>query len=469
MLALIDVLPRAFTSDPAVIDRAQEIWPLFALMQPANGAVFALDGILIGAGDTRFLMWGMLAASLRRVRADRARVARLRLGIVGVWVGLLGLILVRLATCGWRFERGGRWARRRGAPPPSGGPTPGTLGRDGHHRPVGRRGLRRRRAPRVSSPRSTRGPRTPRWRPWRMRWSERAGEILEANARDMEAGRRPVCTRAARPPEARPSSGSRASPATCARSRPCPIRSARRSTGYRLENGLDVRRVRVPLGRGGRGLRGAAERDRRLLGAVPEVGQRDRAARLLDRPPTRTPCWPRWSPRPRRRRACPRARSRSSPAATATSCAQLATQDGVVDLIIPRGGRGAEGGAQGARHRAGDLRRGRQLPRVRGRQRRPRRRRGDHGQRQGPAPLGLQRGRDAAGARRRRGRLPAARARELRESGVELRVDGRTRSLAGRAGRLARRRHRGGLGDRVPRADPGREGRRLRSRRRSST
>ena len=63
MLALIDVIPRAFTSDPDVIDRAQEIWPLFALMQPANGAVFALDGILIGAGDTRFLMCGMLAAS----------------------------------------------------------------------------------------------------------------------------------------------------------------------------------------------------------------------------------------------------------------------------------------------------------------------------------------------------------------------------------------------------------------------
>ena len=52
MLALIDVLPRAFTSDPRVVERAQEIWPLFALIQPANGAVFAPDGILIGAGDT---------------------------------------------------------------------------------------------------------------------------------------------------------------------------------------------------------------------------------------------------------------------------------------------------------------------------------------------------------------------------------------------------------------------------------
>jgi putative MATE family efflux protein len=109
MLALTDVLPRAFTSDPRVVERAQEIWPLFALMQPANGAVFALDGILIGAGDTRFLMWGMLAASLGVYVPIALGSLALGLGIAGVWSGLLGLILVRLATCGWRF-RGRRWA-----------------------------------------------------------------------------------------------------------------------------------------------------------------------------------------------------------------------------------------------------------------------------------------------------------------------------------------------------------------------
>ena len=109
ILALTDVLPRAFTSDPRVVERAQEIWPLFALMQPANGAVFALDGILIGAGDTRFLMWGMLAASLGVYVPIALGSFALGLGIVGVWVGLVALILVRLATCGWRF-RGRRWA-----------------------------------------------------------------------------------------------------------------------------------------------------------------------------------------------------------------------------------------------------------------------------------------------------------------------------------------------------------------------
>jgi len=108
MIGLIDVLPRAFTSDPEVIERAKEIWPLFALMQPANGAVFALDGILIGAGDTRFLMWAMLAASLLFIPVALASLG-LGLGIVGVWAGLVGLIAVRLGTCAWRFS-GGRWA-----------------------------------------------------------------------------------------------------------------------------------------------------------------------------------------------------------------------------------------------------------------------------------------------------------------------------------------------------------------------
>jgi MATE family, multidrug efflux pump len=109
MLALIDVVPRAFTSDPNVIERAKQIWPLFALMQPANGAVFALDGILIGAGDTRFLMWGMLAASAGVFLPIALGSLALELGIVGVWCGLLALIVVRLVTNGVRFASR-RWA-----------------------------------------------------------------------------------------------------------------------------------------------------------------------------------------------------------------------------------------------------------------------------------------------------------------------------------------------------------------------
>jgi Na+-driven multidrug efflux pump len=107
LLALTNVLPHAFTNDEAVVTQAHEIWWLFAALMPINGAVFALDGILIGAGDTRFLMWGMLSAA-----AVYIPVALLALdqgwGIVGVWCGLAGLIVVRALTCGLRFL-GSRW------------------------------------------------------------------------------------------------------------------------------------------------------------------------------------------------------------------------------------------------------------------------------------------------------------------------------------------------------------------------
>jgi Na+-driven multidrug efflux pump len=109
LLALTGPLPRAFTSDPAVIHAAHEVWPLFALMQPLAGAVFALDGILIGAGDTSYLMWSMLAASLL-VFVPIALVALgLDWGIVGVWAGLDALIVARLAFLAPRFA-GRRWA-----------------------------------------------------------------------------------------------------------------------------------------------------------------------------------------------------------------------------------------------------------------------------------------------------------------------------------------------------------------------
>jgi MATE family, multidrug efflux pump len=107
MLALQGVLPYAFTSDELVIDRTQDIWILFALMQPLNGAVFALDGILIGASDGRFLMWSMVAAFAVCAVGCLASLA-FDWGIVGVWASLFLLICVRLGLMLWRFS-GRRW------------------------------------------------------------------------------------------------------------------------------------------------------------------------------------------------------------------------------------------------------------------------------------------------------------------------------------------------------------------------
>ena len=107
LLALEGVLPYVFTSDELVIEKAQEIWFLFALMQPLNGAVFALDGILIGASDGPYLAWSMVAAFAASAAVALTALA-LDWGIVGVWVALVVLIVVRLALMGRRFA-GRRW------------------------------------------------------------------------------------------------------------------------------------------------------------------------------------------------------------------------------------------------------------------------------------------------------------------------------------------------------------------------
>ncbi len=109
MLGLATVLPHAFTDDHRVLNRLAAIWPIYALMQPLNAVVFALDGILIGAGDTRYLKWAMAFSALVVFVPLALASLTLHWGIVGVWCGLLAFIVARLLTCGGRFA-GRRWA-----------------------------------------------------------------------------------------------------------------------------------------------------------------------------------------------------------------------------------------------------------------------------------------------------------------------------------------------------------------------
>ncbi len=107
LVLLGGVLPRAFTGDELVLERVGAIWLLFALMQPLNGAVFALDGILIGASDGPYLAWSMVAAFAASATVALASVA-FDWGIVGVWAALAVLILVRLLLM-WRRFASRRW------------------------------------------------------------------------------------------------------------------------------------------------------------------------------------------------------------------------------------------------------------------------------------------------------------------------------------------------------------------------
>ena len=75
-------------------------------MQPVGGAVFALDGILIGASDGPYLAGSMVVAFVV-CAVTLVGVVEADLGIRGVWAALPVLILVRLCAMGARFRRRG--------------------------------------------------------------------------------------------------------------------------------------------------------------------------------------------------------------------------------------------------------------------------------------------------------------------------------------------------------------------------
>lgn len=109
LLAASTVIPRWFTTDPAVLEQVGHAWPWLAGMQPAAGVVFALDGVLIGAGDAAFLRNLTVAAGLFGYIPAAVLAYLVGTDLGGVWVGLTVFIAIRLAGTVWR-SRGGAWA-----------------------------------------------------------------------------------------------------------------------------------------------------------------------------------------------------------------------------------------------------------------------------------------------------------------------------------------------------------------------
>jgi putative MATE family efflux protein len=106
--ALRGVLPHIFTTDPGVISVTSFVLVFVAAMQPVNGIVFVLDGLLIGAGDLRFLALAMVvAATVFAVAA--AAVLALGLGIGWLWTAIYVFMVARMVGLGLRW-RGDRWA-----------------------------------------------------------------------------------------------------------------------------------------------------------------------------------------------------------------------------------------------------------------------------------------------------------------------------------------------------------------------
>ena len=102
VLALSGVLPHVFTEDAAVVALAAFLLLHVGFSQPAAGVVFALDGVLIGAGDLRFLAVSMVGAGVVLVGGGLVVVA-VGAGIGWLWAALHAWMGTRLALMLWRF------------------------------------------------------------------------------------------------------------------------------------------------------------------------------------------------------------------------------------------------------------------------------------------------------------------------------------------------------------------------------
>ena len=103
------VIPRIFTSDGEVLASISGPWWLMVVMIVLGGIVFALDGVLLGAGDAAFLRTITVLAVIGGFLPGVWLSFAFHGGLTGIWVGLLAFILIRLLAVVWRF-RSGAWA-----------------------------------------------------------------------------------------------------------------------------------------------------------------------------------------------------------------------------------------------------------------------------------------------------------------------------------------------------------------------
>jgi putative MATE family efflux protein len=108
VLVLRPVVPHVFSDDPDVVSLAGFLLVFVAALQPLNAVAFVLDGLLIGAGDMRFLAVAMVGALAVTVPCAVA-VLVLDLGIGWVWATIGVLMVARVAALLWRW-RSGAWA-----------------------------------------------------------------------------------------------------------------------------------------------------------------------------------------------------------------------------------------------------------------------------------------------------------------------------------------------------------------------
>ena len=102
------VFPHLFTSDRSVLDVIGVPWWFLVAQLPIAGVMFALDGVLLGAGDAKFMRNATLVSALVGFLPLIWLSLIYGWGLVGIWSGLTTFMLLRLVFVGWR-ALSGRW------------------------------------------------------------------------------------------------------------------------------------------------------------------------------------------------------------------------------------------------------------------------------------------------------------------------------------------------------------------------
>lgn len=102
------VFPSVFTDDRSVLDAIGVPWWFMVAQLPVAGVVFALDGVLLGAGDAKFMRNATLISALIGFLPLIWLSLIFGWGLLGIWSGLSTFMVLRLVFVGWR-ALSGRW------------------------------------------------------------------------------------------------------------------------------------------------------------------------------------------------------------------------------------------------------------------------------------------------------------------------------------------------------------------------
>jgi putative MATE family efflux protein len=104
------LLPGLFTDDAAVLAAIGVPWWFLVAQLPIAGIVFALDGVLLGAGDTAFMRTATVISALVGFLPLVWLSLAFGWGLAGIWSGLTASLVLRLLFVGWR-ALSGRWVQ----------------------------------------------------------------------------------------------------------------------------------------------------------------------------------------------------------------------------------------------------------------------------------------------------------------------------------------------------------------------